>query len=131
MYLPWEIDRVFSPHRPHKRYTFVEAPPALMKRYAQSRKLGLEPADAPAPRINLPSEKFCNVASSLASGSGCRIGNRQHQDAGSEPYLFGDSGGPGQAQHRVIKQSRRGNVARGTMMCSLTQTSLRPRSSAR
>ena len=29
----------------------------------------------PAPRISRPSEKFCSVASSLASGSGWRSGN--------------------------------------------------------
>ena len=29
----------------------------------------------PAPRINRPPDRFCNVASSLASGSGWRIGN--------------------------------------------------------
>ena len=29
----------------------------------------------PAPRISRPSEKFCSVANSLASGSGWRIGN--------------------------------------------------------
>ena len=29
----------------------------------------------PAPRISRPSERFCNVANSLASGSGWRIGN--------------------------------------------------------
>ena len=29
----------------------------------------------PAPRISRPSDRFCNVASSLASGSGCRIGS--------------------------------------------------------
>jgi hypothetical protein len=29
----------------------------------------------PTPRISLPPERLCSVASSFASGSGCRIGN--------------------------------------------------------
>ena len=29
----------------------------------------------PAPRMSRPPDKFCSVANSLASGSGCRIGN--------------------------------------------------------
>ena len=59
----------------------------------------------PAPRINRPPDRFCNVASSLASGSGWRIGNTS--TLVPSPNRLGIGRGPGQGQHRVVEQRRR------------------------
>ena len=74
-----------------------------MKRRAERGEFGFEPPDTgaedqPALREVLQCRQFF--------GERQWVAHRQDQHAGAEPHPLGHRRGPGQAQHRVVKQWR-------------------------